>query len=218
MDGFVSNAAIRYASNDERAVASDEYRQVHIKIITGNSGIRCVLLKSLFLNWYFPPVPVLFALGGLWIMFRENPRTWFSAVTSVAVLAYLYANIFVIYFSRSPISMFVAVLATAVPCLCLSLFLIQRLRVKSIGNPEFSGAKAILYATCGLVVASLVTYGAAYVPAHCSNAKCEVGVSLFGPLDYAIVWGTCLWSGLMASMSLLALYAVVSGRWGWREE
>ncbi|MEH2701583.1 hypothetical protein DXU03_31330 [Rhizobium johnstonii] len=179
--------------------------------------IRFALLK-LLLNWHFPPVPVFFALGALWIMFRENPRTWFSAVTSVPALAYLYANIFVIFFKRSPVSVSVAVLATAVPCLCLSLFFMQRLRVKYFGNPKFSSAKAFLYGICGLAAASLATCGAAYVPAHCSNQKCEVGVSLFGPLDYAAFWFACVWSGLIGSMSLLALYAVVRGRWGEREE
>ncbi|OWV61284.1 hypothetical protein ATY75_12650 [Rhizobium sp. N122] len=151
-------------------------------------------------------------------MFRENPRTWFSAVTSVPILAYLYANISVIYFSRTPISILAAVLATIVPCLCFSLFLMRRLGIKSIGNPEFSRAKAMLFAICGLAAASLAIYGAAYVPSQCTNQKCEVGVSLFGPVEYIAIWFACTWSGFMGSLSLLMLYGVVSGRWGLPED
>ncbi|ANM07194.1 hypothetical protein AMC78_PC00051 (plasmid) [Rhizobium phaseoli] len=175
-------------------------------------------MLKLLLNWHFPPIPMLLAIGSLWVMFRENPRTWSSAITCVPVLGYLNTNVFAIYFSRTPISISAAVAATAVPCLCLSFFLMRRLRVKSIGNPKFSRAKAALYAICGLAFASVVAYGAAYVPADCTTPKCEFGVSLFGSLDYCIVWFACVWSGMMASVSLLALYAVISGRWGLPED
>ncbi len=166
------------------------------------------------LNWHFPPVPLLFAIGSLWAWHREKnkPKGWmFAPMTSIFVLSYLSGNIVPMLLIRTPLSMTLAAAGTVVPTVFWSLTLIRRQRVE-IGNPEYSDMQLFLRAIGFLAIGAIGTYAAAFAPSQCSNTKCEVGVSLFGPLDFSAVWLASMWSGWMASFSLLILYGIANRR------
>lgn len=55
----------------------------------------------LFSHWHFPPAPVLLLLGGLWILFREKPRTPLTGLATLPILAFAYSNVFPMYFART---------------------------------------------------------------------------------------------------------------------
>jgi hypothetical protein len=165
-------------------------------------------------SWHFPPVPLLFAIGFLWAWLREknNPGGWMLApMASIAILSYLYGNIVPILFIQTPLSMTLAATGTVVPTVFWSLKLIRRQRVE-IGNPEYSDMQLFLRAIGGLAIGAIGTYAAAFAPSQCSNTKCEVGVSLFGPLDFAATWFASMWCGWMASFSLLIIYGIARRR------
>lgn len=132
-------------------------------------------------------------------------------MTSIAVLSYLYGNIFPMVFVRTPFSMAMVAIATVVPCVGWSVVLIRRLKAE-IGNPELSDRQLLVRAIGGLVVAAVGTYAVAFAPGHCSNSKCEVGVILFGPIEFIAFWWASFWSGWVASFSLLGLYGVACRR------
>jgi len=166
------------------------------------------------LTWHFPPVPLLFAIGSVWAWLREKdkPKGWMLApMTSIIVLSYLYGNIIPMLFSRTPLSMTLAATGTVVPTVFWSLTLIRRQRVE-IGNSEYSDMQLFLAAIGGIAVGAIGTYALAFAPSQCSNTKCEVGVILFGPLDFAAAWFASMWCGWMASFSLLILYGIAGRR------
>ncbi|MFC5755158.1 hypothetical protein [Rhizobium sp. GCM10022189] len=167
-------------------------------------------------NWLFPPVPVFFALFGLWMIYSGWGKHWSVAFSTNLVLPYFYGNIFVANFSRTPASMFIAVFLTMIPCLWAAFYLVLKLKVAVLRNAEFSDTKSFFRAAGFFLSAAIVTYAAAFVPSTCQNAKCETGVSLFGPLDYSVVWAVCMWSGSLASGSVLLFFDIVRRRFNFR--
>ncbi|MGZ2458696.1 hypothetical protein [Rhizobium anhuiense] len=163
-------------------------------------------------NWHFPPVPVFLALGGLWILFREKLRTPLTGLATLPILAFVYANVFPIYFTRTGFSIALTVAATSLPFMCLSIFLQRLLRTKIADRAQYSDAKALMDALLAFVISTVIIIVAAYTPDHCSNAKCEFGEILFGPLIFVDFWFASIYGGVAASGALSALYRVFRRR------
>jgi hypothetical protein len=170
------------------------------------------VLQLLLSYWHFPPVPLLLVLGGLWVLFREKPRTPLTGLATFPILAFVYANVFPIYFTRTGFSIASTVAATSLPCLCWSIFLERLLRAKIADRAQYSDAKALMDALLAFVVSTVIIVVAAYTPDHCSNAKCKFGEILFGPRIFFDFWFASVFGGAATLVSLLALYLVFRRR------
>ncbi|PDS34835.1 hypothetical protein CO665_28175 [Rhizobium anhuiense] len=135
-----------------------------------------------------------------------------TGLAALPILAFIYANVFPIYFTRTGFSIALTVAATSLPFLYWSIILQRLLREEIADRAQYSDAKAFMDALLAFVISTVIIVVAAYTPDHCSNAKCKFGEILFGPLIFVDFWFASIFGGLAASGALSALYRVFRRR------
>ncbi|TAV76209.1 hypothetical protein [Rhizobium leguminosarum] len=163
-------------------------------------------------NWHFPPVPVLLVVGGLSILFLNKPRTPLTGLAILPILAFVYANVFPMYFARTGFSISSTVAATSLPCLCLTIFLRRLFSVKIADRAQYSDKKATKDGLLAFVGAGAIIVATAYTPNHCFNAKCKLGTILIGPSPFADFWFASFFGGFATFGCLAALYLILQRR------
>ncbi|WP_145964840.1 hypothetical protein [Rhizobium leguminosarum] len=167
-------------------------------------------MRLLILRWEFPLIPALFALAShLTFVFQEfykpGPKSWETPILCVPILAYIYANIFSILVERTPASMLLASLATALPSAWLAIYFFYSRQIRRKPDPQISTLKMLGYALAGLALIAIAAYGLAEISA-CTDAKCRRGAELFGHLEFGRYYLICLVGGMIGMSSLLLLH------------
>ncbi|MBB4573317.1 hypothetical protein [Rhizobium lentis] len=166
------------------------------------------MLRLLILQWEFPLFPALSALASHFIFvfqefYKPGPKSAETSILCVPILAYVYANVFSILVDRTPASMLLASLATAIPSAFLAIYFIHSRQIERKSKPKISTTKMFVFALAGLALVALSAYGLAELPA-CT--KCRRGVELIGHLEFERYYLICLFGGMIGMSSFLFLH------------